>query len=366
MKKENISSIVVYLLMIGLALFIGLGIIKPVFASNPAVPMNQYAFAILAVVIGVILNAILLEIGHVLGALLGKYKIVSVNIFGFSFNFQNKDKKVEFKNFEGLTGETKFAPKSELANPKFSVLIPLLIYVIELAVAIVLYAVITKNNEIDLVWLSIGAIIVASIGGMMTLYNILPFRLDVETDGYRMMLFSKKINVQAFNFVHQLELKEVTNELPLFEEITDYTSLVNILSTYKLIENQEYVKAEEILNVILEQKDKISTIVYSRVFAQLLFIKAITSSVEEFKNFHREVSTELRKFFATDTSAVSVRAYLLICGLVEESEGEVLHALEKMKKAMKHIAFGLIQIEDLLTQKALNKILETQPSWKLN
>jgi hypothetical protein len=44
----------------------------------------------------------------------------------------------------------------------------------------------------------------------------------------------------------------------------------------------------------------------------------------------------------------------------------VLYALEKMKKAMKHTAFGLIQIEDLLTQKALNKILETQPSWKLN
>lgn len=365
MKKENVSSIVVYLLMIGLALFIGLGIIKPVFAANPAVPMNQYGFAILAVLLGIVLNAILLELGHVLGALFGKNKIVSVNVFGVSFNFQNKSKKVELKNFEGLTGETKFAPKSELSNPKFSILMPLLIYVVELAAAILLYALITKNNEIDLVWLSIGSIIVASIGGMMTLYNILPFRLDAETDGYRLMLFSKKVNVQAFNLVKQFELKEVTEELPMFEEITDYTALVHLLSACKLIEKDEYEKAEEILNVILEQKDKISTVTHSYVFAQLLFIKAMTNSLEEFRNFYREVSAELGKFFATDLSTYSVRAYLLVCGLVEESEGEVLHALEKMKKAMKHTAFGLIQLEEHLTEKALDKILEIQPNWKL-
>lgn len=365
MKKENIYSIIVYLLMIGLALFIGLGIIKPVFENNAAVPMNQYGFAILSVIIGVIVNAILLEVGHVLGALLGKYKIVSVNIFGFSLNFQDKSKKFELKNFEGLTGETKFAPKSNLANPKYAIIIPLVLYLLELGLAILSYALITKDNNLDLVWLSIGSIIVASIGGMMTLYNILPFRLDVETDGYRLTLFSKKINIDAFNAFRLLELTDNLEELSPIEEITDYTAVVNILSTYPLIKKQEYTQAEEVLDLILKQNDKISTSVYSRAYAHLFFIKALTSSLDELKSFHSEMPSELNKYFASDLSTHSLRAYLLTCGLIEESEREVVYALEKSNKAMKHIALELVQTEEELTKQALNKVLEHQPTWEI-
>lgn len=366
MKKENISSIIVYLLMIGLALFIGLGIIKPIFAANPAVNMNQYLFAILAVVIGVVLNAVILEAGHVIGALLGKNKIIYVNMFGVSLNFDQSGKKIEIQNYEGLTGETKFAPKSDDASPKLSIIIPLLLYVLELVIAVILYATITKSGNHDLIWLSIGSIIAASIGGMMTLYNIMPFRLDVETDGYRLMLFSKKVNVEAFNAFRKLELEELNQGIKIFEEITDYTVVANVINTYPQLAKKDYESVAKALEDIIDNKEKLSTIIYNRVFAHLIYVKAMTLSVDDFKAFYRDSETEIRRFLASDLSLPSIRAYILISGLLDDSEGEVRHGLEKKKKAMKHTAFGLRKIEEQLLKEALNKVLEYHPNWQID
>ncbi len=365
MKKEDAASLIVYAVMIGLALFVGLGIIKPVFEANASVAGNQYAFAIVSVVIGVILNAIFLEVGHILGGLIGKYRIHSVNIFGFCFYKKNVKTHFAFKMFDGLTGETKFLPKNENSNPRPATLIPVAIYLVELVTSIILYALISTSLNIDLVWLSIGAIIVASIGGMMTLYNIVPFKLDAITDGYRLTLFAKKINVVAYNELMLAENGDEPFSPRVFDEITDFTAEVNLISVYRNIKEKKFEDAETILSNIISNEMKTSASTHNRAIAQLLFLKIMNEPLEDAKAYYATIPSSIQRFIANDLSMPSLRAYVLIAGLMDDAQGEIMYCLDRKKKAIKYTAPGIAEIENSLFKEALDKVKAVHPDWKL-
>lgn len=364
MKKEDTASLIVYALMVGLALFVGLGIIKPVFEANAAVAGNQYVFAIIAVIVGVLINAILFEIGHIIGGLIGHYKIQSVNVFGFCFYKKDGKTHFAFRMFDGLTGETKLLPKDDKANPKAATLLPLLMYFIELVVAIILYAVILTNQSVDLVWLSIGSIIVASIGGMLTFYNIVPFKLDAMTDGYRLTLFTKKVNIEGYNELMLLENGDGSFVPRVFEEITDFTAEVNLIAVYRNIREKNFRGAEKILKAIIDNEKKTSVSTHNRAIAQLLYLDIMNEPLEEAKKRYAGMSSATQRFIANDLSMPSLRAYLLIAGLMDDSQGEVMYTLDRKKKAIKYMPRGLAETEELLFDEALEKVKTAHADWK--
>ncbi|MFA5481154.1 MAG: hypothetical protein WC282_02050 [Bacilli bacterium] len=364
MKKEDVASLIVYAIMIGLALFIGLGIIQPLFQNNPSATDNEYVFAILSVLVGVFINGVLIELGHILGGLIGKYRLQSVNLFGFCFYRKDDKVKFAFKTFEGLTGETKLVPKIETANPRPATILPLLLYLLELVAAILIYTLVNINSNIDLVWLSISAIIVASIGGMLTLYNIVPFKLDALTDGYRLTLFTKNINIIAYNELMLAENSDGTFQPRVFEEITDFTAEVNLIAVYRNIQEKNYSEAERILDKIIQNEKNTSGATHNRAIAQLLFLKIMNEPLEEAKAYHQKVDVSIIRFISNDLSMASVRAYLLIAGLLDESSGEVKYCLDRKKKAIKYVAPGNLEIEETLFNEALQKIVVAHPDWK--
>ena len=85
MKKEDISALIVYVLIIALAIVFGVVILQNRTApsSMAAVP---YAFFIVgAILVGVVSNSIMYEVAHIIGAKIGRYDILKVNILGFCF-----------------------------------------------------------------------------------------------------------------------------------------------------------------------------------------------------------------------------------------------------------------------------------------
>ena len=120
MKKEDITGLIVYLGIIVLAVIFGLTVLQ---AHAPASTFKNFGYVMYiigSVLTGAILNAILFEVAHVLGAKLGKYDILSVNILGVCFYKVEGKNKVKFASFDGLTGETKIVPKEGMvdkANP---------------------------------------------------------------------------------------------------------------------------------------------------------------------------------------------------------------------------------------------------------
>ena len=83
MKKEDVISLVIYLIMIAVAIIVGLTVVQDAFTTNYNLNMSPYLFAILTIVVGLLLNIIMLEVGHVIGAKLGHYRIMSFNVLGF-------------------------------------------------------------------------------------------------------------------------------------------------------------------------------------------------------------------------------------------------------------------------------------------
>ena len=372
MKKEDIASLVIYLIMIGAAIIVGLTAVQNVFQAHYHIKMVSYLFAILVIVVGLLFNIIMLEVGHVIGAKLGHYKVLSFNVLGFCWQKKDGKWKFGFKDFDGLTGETKVAPKDEKSKLTPYIWIPVLMYFIELVTCIVIFTIAEdKNTDFysPLHWMAVAGILFIIVSSMIALYNLVPIKLDSMTDGYRLMLISKKENVEAFNELMriealQMEGKEV-GEIKVFEEITEFTASINLMSVYHELEKKNYQKAEELIDMILVDPKKVSSQTRNRLLAQKLYLRIMTLPLEEVKEYYdKEINDDVRKFIANDLSMESLRAYILIAGLLDESNGEVEFAKSRKDKALKRVPSGRKGVEEQLYQDALNKVYEAHPDWQ--
>ena len=203
MKKEDIAGIIVYLGIIALAVVFGLTVLQTHSTESTLTGFGYVMYIVGSVVGGAILNGVLFELAHVLGAKIGKYDVISVNIFGLCFYKSEGKRKVKFASFDGLTGETRIVPKKDMvdkANPYPYLFFGSLFFAVEAVIIMVLFSVLTVNKDnkglLDVAYflLTIGA-----IGLVILIYNIIPMKIDSVTDGYRLTMVSNPKNKAAFN-----------------------------------------------------------------------------------------------------------------------------------------------------------------------
>ena len=128
---------------------------------------------------------------------------------------------------------------------------------------------------------------------------------------------------------------------------------------------EDFEKAAKIIEPMLNEENKISNTTYQRLIAQYLYIKIKTSPIDDARNYYdTNVDDKTRRFISNDISMESLRAYILIAGLLDESQGEILYVQSKIKKAMKIALPARKEIEQQLYQDALNKVYEVHPEWK--
>ena len=95
MKKEDVASLFIYVIIIATAIIFGVTVLQER-ASATHMSQGEYiGYIILAIATGVIFNAIMFEVAHILGAKLGGYSILLVNVLGFTF--YKKEEKFKFK-----------------------------------------------------------------------------------------------------------------------------------------------------------------------------------------------------------------------------------------------------------------------------
>ena len=243
MRKEDLISDILYLAMAAIVLLVGFLVIQP--AINNGLlgrDMGQNVlFILIALVIGIIINVALMEIGHLIGAKIGGYKVLSTNILGFNFykvfdkNAAKSQLKFRFKSFNGLSGETIIEPKKDSSNPFFYIFTPLILFLLEFVAMYFVISLAPQDSETYLEGIQIvkyGLIITTTIAGCIVLYDYFPAKLDTLNDGYRLISLSKKINIVAYNEKLKIEANEYkgikNTEYKIFEEITDFTAKVNL------------------------------------------------------------------------------------------------------------------------------------------
>ena len=373
MKKEDITGLIVYLIIIALAIIFGFTVLQTHNAESSFSGIGYVLYIIVAVVVGALFNAILFELAHVIGAKIGKYTILSVNILGFCFYKDGEKTKFKFSSFDGLTGETKIVPKEgmvEKANPYPYLFFGSLFFVVEAIAVMVVFSVYRHSDTAILRDVAYAILTVGAIGLVILLYNILPMRIDSMTDGYRLTMVSNPKNKAAFNELLRVEY-EISQgndnvEIKVFDEITNFTADLNLNRVYALLDKKEYKPAEEILDKIIAAKQEVSEKVYIRARAQKIYINLYTRNLEEAKEYYeKEVPVAERREISNDVSMASIRAYLLMSGLLDKSRSECIIALNNVYRAFKHTPKNRQHTEVELFNEALEKVVAAHPDWEL-
>ena len=373
MKKEDLTGIIVYLLILAGAVVFGVTVLRT-HATNSEMDTFIYILYILgAIAVGVLFNSILFEVAHMIGAKIGRYQIVSVAILGVLWTKENGKTKIKFSSYDGLTGETKIVPKADAKkepNPTPYLLFGALLYTIELATIVILFTLFGGSETKVLVNIVYFLLVVAVIGGMIFIYNILPFRLDSMTDGYRMRMCTNAANKKAFNELLRVEYAvsqgDPNVEIATFENITNFTADLNLNKVYLLLDKGEYKEAEKLVDIILAGQENISEKVYIRARAQKIFINLYTKSIDEAKEYYdKEVPMSERRVLSNDLSMVSIRTYLLMPGLMDGSKSECMIAINNVRKCFNSTPKQRQKYEANLFNGALEKVNELHPTWKL-
>lgn len=368
MKKEDIADIFVYLVIFAASLIYLLAILIPHFQNSSFPNGITYAGFILgAVLVSVVANAILYELGHVLGAKLGGYAVLSINILHLNFYKNEEDKwKFKFSNFDGFLGETKILPKKEKANPNHYLLLGTLLSVL-FTIAFAALFIFRKDSDGDMAYFYLS---IAVVGGVCIFYNVIPFKMGTLNDGYRLSTVSNPRNREAFNELLRVEYEIAHGaenvEIKTFTELTNYTAELNMNKVYVFLENKEYDKATALIDIVLNNKNEVSDYVYLRALANKIFLILVNESKEEATKYVQEnITMALRKDLSDDVSMASIRAYILVAGLFDNSKNECKLMLQKLTKAFKRVPKNHKKIELELFNQSLEMINDVHPKWEL-
>lgn len=374
MKKTDFATLIVYVFLFIIAIFAGTMVIGPSLDKlDLTTSSSRYLFAILSILLGLIFNILLIEIGHIIGAKLGGYKIISVNILGLCLYKQAGKWRFTFRGFDGFTGETRIVAKNEKASPKLYSWLPLFLYALEATVLILAYSIIKDpvEGQVELsAYIKYASLIFITIGGMLMFYNIMPFQMDTMNDGYRLVLVNKPVNVQAFNALSVIEEKiinqEENDEITTFQEITILTSRVNLYAIQQKIYREKFAEAEVLIDQIIANKERVSIEDLSRAAAQKIYLLLKRGDQEEAENyFLNAINKDVRKYIGNDLSLPTLRAYFLYSGLVSKSVSECGFVLGRIKKATNREQSQVVkEKEEVLFADALNQVKEANPTWE--
>ena len=374
MKKEDVSGLIVYLLIMALAIVFGLNVLRQHSASSGMSFGIYFLFIVGAILTGVLFNSILFELAHHLGARAGRYIIVSTNILGLLWYKEEGKLRIKFSGYDGLTGETKILPKKDAKkepNPSAYLWFGTLFYLIELIAVIVAFAACNQEANPQIVK-NIGYffLVVAVIGGMILLYNILPLHLDSTTDGYRLTLVTNAANKKAFNELLRVEYEisqgNTNVEIATFTDITNFTADLNLNKVYILLDKREFDEAEKLLDIIIAGKATLSPRVYTRARAQKIYINLMNKPIEEAREFYdKEVSMAERREISNDNSMTSIRTYLLMSGLLDKSKSETLIAINNVSKSFHKTPKQRQNTEIALFNEALARVDAAHPTWEI-
>ena len=370
MKRNEFATIIAYVLMLGVAILMGLLVIKPVldeFGNAINGSIHYIVLVILSLMAGVLLNAMLLEFSHLLGAKVGKYEVLSCVILGFGMKKTKEKKKFGFHSFDGLVGETKVRPlDSKESSLSAYVFFPVLGLILEVTILMIIRMVAQKQGA-PLAWLQVLSLTMLSVGLMVFIYDLFPAHIDSENDGFLLTLIGKPANRYAYNNIllqrYAATFGKEAPEPVVYQEITEYTAALNIISVTHLLVEGKSKEAEAILAYHLDPEAHIPASVRNEAMAYKLAILLERKEKGPGKKYYDELSDADRRYIAEMTTMPALRCYVLIAAYVENSQDECNYAIDKVGRVLKTCLPEVLEAEKTLIDSEVREIREQHISW---
>lgn len=367
---------VAYAVMLAIALLVGFLVLRPeISAYGNYTGINSILLVVLAIVVGIIITSVFLEIGHLIGAKIGHYTVTKSLCLGLGFKKDKNGKRImTVGNFDGITGETIITPNDvKKSNPSAFIYMPLLCVLVEIilcSVAIVLVNVQMKGGDYSFFWLKVASDVVLTVAGMVLVYDIFPAALDSKNDGYLLTILTNKTNREAYNEMLLAEDKLArglpAGDTPVYDNVTDFTASVNDVTLYADYEKGDIDGALSIIEKTINSKEHVSAHLYKAAQAAKTAIIIDTKPIAESKAYFVALPLEEKKYMASLSSAPAVRAYVLANGLIEDSESETAAALEKAPSVLHKLPKEKRIIEKKMLNAAVDKVSAAHPEWKLS
>lgn len=378
MKKENIFGIVMYILIFAFAVVYGFTVLQTHFQSSAMTAVWQYALYIIGCIIaGVLISSILFEFGHALGAKVGGYKIVKFTILYFSIYLDNNKYKFGFRRFNGLTGETLIIPnysKKEKPNP-----LPYLIYGPIFNLGWFVGSLVTffyfkdgsrLDGDIAYAFLTTGL-----IGLILFIYDIVPIKSDVSTNGYQFFSLLKSKDYQGYNDLltasNDNKISVVVSNDKKADKPAKQVNLNRVegklLGVANFIDEKKYDEASKLIEELLAKPEELTNKTYLETYEQKIYIKIMTTLFDEMSDYYNnEISLSLKRDISSDHTLIGIRTYILMAGLFDKSRSECALALSRVAKAYKNTLPSRKHAELVLFNDALEKVCQAHPKWELD
>jgi hypothetical protein len=364
MKRQDILTLIVYATMVAIAIFVGVNIIAPAFVTLGITGITQYVYASITIFFAFLINVILLEIGHILGALAGGYRIQTVNILGLALIFSPQGSHLRLQNYEGLTGETVVVPKAKKLKPKLYLWGGLILYVVEIFLAFVIgYGLFDQSQ-----WGRYASVIVIAVGGMLMIYNFMPFKLDTVTDGYKLATLTTAKGNDAYEELQRIEkiykLGKNPKPFKVFKELNNLNVQIYFHKIYQAMVDENYEEASADLKK-LAASPRLGETIQQKIFVLQTYIAFIEKKSKAASSFFYELSSKQRKYISNDNNMSTLSTYLYVAGLIEESYSESTYTFERHVVAIKKIQeSGRKAAEAILFDRMLKLVKKKNPSWR--
>lgn len=379
MKKENVFGLLMYLLVFAFAVVYGLTVLQTHFQHSSMTEVWQYAiYIILCIVGGVLSCAVLFELGHLVGAKVGGYKVVKFTVLYFSIILENGKRRFAFRRFDGLTGETLIVPnyeKKENPNPYPYVLYGPIFNIAWIVGMLIIFFYFYKGSRFDSD-IAYAALTVGLISAIMVIYDIVPIKTDTTTNGYLLYYLNKTKDIKAYNDLLKskngstdlsLDKKEVKEKKDVVPTVNINTVEGKVVSIYPLIDEKKYDEANKVIDELLSRKDELTYKQHLEVQEQLIYVKIMTTEYEEMaKYYDEELSLAIKREISNDHSLIGIRTYILMAGLFDKSRSECALVLSKVAKAYKNTLPSRKHAELVLFNDALEKVCQAHPKWELD
>ena len=370
MKKNDFATFIVYVAMFAIASLVGLLVIKPIMETSGSLPLHPVVIMVFGLVGGVIFNASILELGHALGAKTGGYRVLKCIVLGLGVKRVDGKLKFGFHSFDGLSGETKVAPKDvKTSNVTGMIFFPILFLFAEVVACMVGIVICQNQADHSLAWLHILLVTILTIGGMIFLYDLFPARIESVTDGYLLVLLSKPANKEAYNNLLLAEEAAMYGQpipaTPVYEAITDFTATLNMLTVYRHLTEGKPDEALPILEPIVTAEKDISPSTKFQALALKLTILLEKDDKTKGKELYESLDDTQKRYIASIADLTALRAYFLIASFIEGSEGEANFAIDKAEKNIKNCDSNFKEAEKSLLQLDVDLSRAAHPSWDI-
>lgn len=373
MKKSELMGYLVYAILFAIAIAVGLLVIRPIMAEYAQyAPFNSILFLVVAILAGLILNAAFIELGHFLGAKIGRYKVYQCVALWVGIKEITGKTRLSFSNFDGFLGETKISPKDEKSNPIPYIYMPLVLLLVEV-IALVVVIALAENfavRDASWQWWKMFAITMLTCGALVYVYDYFPAALDAKNDGYLMTVLNSRTNKEAYNDMLKAEYSlykgEKVEDQKVYDNVTNFTSRINKIALSLAIDADDYEKAVTIADKTIASKDNVSSAIYEDAVAERVSLLMLGKDFEEGKKEYINSPLEIKKHIAAMSTPAAARSYILVSGLVDESQDEFESALTKVDSIVKKAPEKTREGESKLIKKAIAVVTAAHKDWDLS